>query len=106
MSATPVTPGSARSCLHLVVGPGAEALGDCLSHSQPRDAVLFLDAGVLHLLHDGGAPVVGVAEAHFSAADLQAHGLLERARRLGVSVIDDAAFCAVLSRHPHCLTWT
>ena len=97
---------STPSCLHLVTGAGQEALDDCLLLSRARDAVVFLDAGVLHLLHDARAPVVGLAEVLFSAADLQAHGLLERARALNVKVIDDAGICALLAEHPHCLTWT
>lgn len=92
-------------CLHLVVGVGPDALNDCLAHSGAGDAVLFLDAGVQHLLHFGSGPLAGLAEAHFSAADLQAHGLFALARRTGVSVIDDAGFCALLQAHHHCLTW-
>lgn len=106
MSGAAGSPAAPGSCLHLVVGAGVEALDDCLLHSQARDTLLFLDAGVLHLLRDASAPVVGLAEAHFAAADLQAHGLLDLARRSGVSVIDDAGFCELLRRHPHCLTWT
>ena len=93
------------SCLHLVAGDGAEALADCLAHHCAPDAVLFLDAGVLHLLGDH-ATAAAVAGAHFLEADLQAHGLLELARRRSVPVIDDAGFCALLAAHRHCLTWT
>lgn len=96
---------SGPTCLHLVAGDGREALEDCLSLCVAGDALLFLDAGVLHLLQalpvlpDGG-------EAHFLAADLQARGLLEAARRRQLSVLDDAAFCDLLAAHGHCLTWT
>lgn len=106
MTAMPDRARERRSCLHLVVGAGGGALGDCLLQSQAGDEVLFLDAGVLNLLQDGGAPVVGLAETHFAAADLQAYGLLDLAERLGVSVIDDRGFCDLLKRHRHCLTWT
>lgn len=96
---------SPASCLHLVAGAGSAALADCLAHHCAPDAVLFLDAGVLHLLGDreAGAAVAG---AHFLEADLQAHGLLGLARRRRVRVIDDAGFCALLAAHRHCLTWT
>jgi sulfur relay protein TusB/DsrH len=103
---TESSPPHPDSCLHLVVGAGAEALEDCLLHSRARDDVLFLDAGVQHLLHDGSGPVVGLAEAHYIDADLRAHGLLESARRSRVRVIDDAGFCKLLATHRHCLTWT
>lgn len=93
------------SCLHLVAGDAAEALADCLAQHCAPDAVLFLDAGVLHLLDDDGAGTAG-AGACFLEADLQAHGLLELARRRRVPVIDDAGFCALLAAHRHCLTWT
>jgi sulfur transfer complex TusBCD TusB component (DsrH family) len=43
---------------------------------------------------------------HFSAADLQAHGLFDAARRSNVDILDDAGFCKLLAAHRHCLTWT
>jgi sulfur relay protein TusB/DsrH len=94
------------TCLHLVAGAGREALDDCLAHSDTGDALLFLDAGVLHLLRHGGGSVAEAANVHYLAADLQAQGLLELARRLEVSVLDDAALCELLAAHDHCLTWT
>ena len=96
---------SPASCLHLVAGDSAEALADCLAHTRGADMVLFLDAGVLHLLNDcgTGAVVIGVC---FLKADLLAHGLLPLARRRELRVIDDAGFCALLVEHRHCLTWT
>lgn len=96
---------TAASCLHLVAGDRAEALADCVAHCCAQDAVLFLDAGVLHLLHDRGPEVVA-AQAHYLEADLQARGLLDLARRRGVRVLDDAGFCELLAAHRHCLTWT
>jgi sulfur transfer complex TusBCD TusB component (DsrH family) len=50
--------------------------------------------------------MVGAADLHYLAADLQAQGLLELARRLEVSVLDDTALCELLAAHDHCLTWT
>ena len=95
------------ACLHLVVGAGRRALEDCLSHAGPADTVLFLDAGVLHLLRTAsGSPAGAAAAVYFADADLRAHGLLELAGRLQVAVLDDAGFCELLAAHPHCLTWT
>jgi sulfur relay protein TusB/DsrH len=107
-------PDARKSCLHLVAGAGQEALDDCVAHSAARDALLFVDAGVLHLLRhatgfDAGSvagAVAGAAAVHFLAADLQAQGLLELARRLQVSVVEDPVFCELLVAHDHCLTWT
>lgn len=103
-------PEAQKSCLHLVAGAGQEALDDCMAHSDARDALLFVDAGVLHLLRHAtdsfATPAAGAAEAHFLAADLQARGLLELARRLEFSVVEDMAFCELLAAHDHCLTWT
>lgn len=100
------SPEGTRTCLHLVAGPGREALDDCLAHSDKGDALLFLDAGALHVLRQAAGSTVGAADLYYLAADLQAHGLLELARRLEVSVLDDAAFCELLAAHDHCLTWT
>jgi sulfur relay protein TusB/DsrH len=98
------------SCLHLVAGAGREALEDCVSRCAPGDALLFLDAGVLHLLqYANGCAATALAtaaEAHYLVADLQARGLLELARRLEVSGVDDTTFCELLAAHDHCLTWT
>jgi sulfur relay protein TusB/DsrH len=95
------------SCLHLVAGARREALEDCLSQAGPADTVLFLDAGVLHLLHmAAGSPAGAAAAGYFADADLRAHGLLEQARRLQAATLDDAGFCDLLAAHPHCLTWT
>lgn len=94
-----------RTCLHLVAGDGREALEACLGQCAPGDALLFLDAGVLHLLQSLTGVSGGAAEVHFLAADLQARGLLQPARRRRVSVVDDAGFCDLLAAHRHCLTW-
>jgi sulfur relay protein TusB/DsrH len=98
------------TCLHLVAGAGREALEDCVSRSAQGDALLFLDAGVLHLLEyaNGSAAtaLASAAETHYLGADLQARGLLALARRLEVSVVDDTILCELLAAHDHCLTWT
>lgn len=96
---------SGRTCLHLVAGAGREALEDCLGQCAPGDALLFLDAGVMHLLRSLTGVSGDVADVHFLAADLQARGLLEPARRRRVSVVDEAGFCDLLAAHRHCLTW-
>jgi sulfur relay protein TusB/DsrH len=95
------------SCLHLVAAPGDKALQDCLTQALHGDAILFLDAGVLHLL----SPCVSEAEQPrraflFAAADLEAHGLLASAQAAGVTIISDADLCGLLAEHAHCLTWT
>lgn len=98
------------TCLHLVAGAARETLEDCVARSAPGDARLFLDAGVLHLLQCADGPaataLATAAETHYLVADLQARGLLELARRLEVSVVDDMTFCELLAAHDHCLTWT
>jgi len=98
---------AANACLHLVAGASAAALEDCLAHIAPGDSVLFLDAGVLHLLRANRVGWVpdGVA-VQFAVVDLRAHGLLDLAARAGVPAVDDPSFCALLSAHRHCLTWT
>lgn len=93
------------TCLHLVAGDGRAALEDCLSLCVAGDALLFVDAGVLHLLRPL-SELPGGVEAHFLAADLQARGLLEAARGRQLGVLDDAAFCGLLATHERCLTWT
>jgi sulfur relay protein TusB/DsrH len=98
---------TAASCLHLVVGAGSEALQVCLGQVAATDSVLFLDAGVLHLLRASADSLAGSAAAvYFGDADLRAHGLLELARRAQLDVLDDAGFCDLLAAHTHCLTWT
>ena len=95
------------SCLHLLAGGGRAAFEECRPFCSPGDTVLFLDAGVLHLLGDAPGDLVdaGVASA-FVAADLAAQGLARAAAEEGVQVVDDAALAELLRRHVHCLTWT
>jgi sulfur relay protein TusB/DsrH len=99
-------PQPAASCLHLVVGAGEGALENCLAHADAADAVLFLDAGVLHLLQAASAwPDSSQAPVFYSATDLRAHGLFNLARHLKVDILDDDGFCELLAAHRHCLTW-
>ena len=94
-------------CLHLVAGEGRRAIQDCLARCRPDDTVLFLDAGVLHLLTEpDGAGGSEAPEFRYLAADLEAHGLLDGARRAGVAIATDADLCALLARNDLCLTWT
>jgi len=94
------------SCLHLVVGPGESALANCLTHAGAADAILFLDAGVLHLLRAAlDWPDASQSPMFYSATDLCAHGLSDLARRLNVEILDDDGFCDLLAAHRHCLTW-
>lgn len=96
-----------RTCLHLVAAAGARALSDCLAFSRPQDTILFLDAGVLHLLGPELAGRSGSRPAlRFAAADLEAHGLLASAQGAGVRTADDSDLCTLLAAHDHCVTWT
>jgi sulfur relay protein TusB/DsrH len=100
------SPQPAASCLHLVVGAGEGALGNCLTHAGAADAILFVDAGVLHLLQAASAwPDSSQTPVFYSATDLHAHGLFSLARRLEVNILDDDGFCDLLAAHRHCLTW-
>ena len=97
----------ATRCLHFVAAPGPRAVGDCVAQCRPDDTIVFLDAGVLHLLteqrqDDGGT----TPEMFYLAADLEAHGLLVSARKAGAAIATDADLCTLLARHGHCLTWT
>jgi sulfur transfer complex TusBCD TusB component (DsrH family) len=102
----PEEPSSSARCLHLVAGAGHGALEDCLAQTAAGDYVVFLDAGVLHLLRPAAALPAGAGEVFFADADLRAHGLLEVARDARAGVIDDAGVCALLARCEHCLTWS
>jgi len=96
-----------NSCLHLVLGSGAEALDACSSCCGLADAVLFMDAGVLHVLDDNLHSFTGGRQSvYFSTADLQAHGLLKVALDAGLAVAEDSLFTRLLREHDHCLSWT
>lgn len=101
-----MNPPSAR-CLHLVAGSGQACLQQALAHAAPGDSLLFIDAGVLHLLRAAGEETVpdGV-EAAFLAADLDAQGLRALAERAGVAVVPDGALAGLLGEHRLCLSWT
>jgi len=98
-------PETTSRCLHLVAGAGRDALDDCLAQLAPGDSVVFLDAGVLHLLRSSAALPGAASEVFYTDADLRAHGLLEAARRARAGVVDDAGVCALLAQYEHCLTW-
>jgi sulfur relay protein TusB/DsrH len=96
-----------RSCLHLVAATGDGPLEECLAQARPGDAILFLDAGVLHLLSRTVSTRMRTDRAFlFAAVDLEAHGLLTAARAAGVTIVGDAEWCGLLAEHAHCLTWT
>jgi sulfur relay protein TusB/DsrH len=95
------------SCLHLVAAHSGKAVQDCLAQALHGDAILFLDAGVLHLLSPEMSEVEQSGSAFlFAVADLDAHGLLSSAQAAGVTIVDDAGVCVLLAEHAHCLTWT
>lgn len=101
------SPDPTHSCLHLMASAGQDALSDCLAQAHADDAIVFLDAGVLHLLDAGKGPPGGRAgRVFFAGADLEAHGLVEMARGSGVGILDDAGICELLVMYRHCLTWT
>lgn len=102
----PEEPNSSARCLHLVAGAGQGALAECLAQTAPGDYVVFLDAGVLHLLSAAAALPTSPGDVFFADADLRAHGLLEVARDAQAGVINDAGICGLLARCEHCLTWS
>jgi sulfur relay protein TusB/DsrH len=93
-------------CLHLITGPGGEALRQCRSQCGPDDSVVFMDAGVMHLLEtdEDGFPA-GDHRVHFAAADLAARGLDAVAASAAISTLTDAGIARLIADHPHCLTW-
>lgn len=98
--------GNNTNCLHLVVGSSTDALENCRTMLSGGDSVLFLDAGVLHLDRvQKGFFDKPVPACHFTAADLDARGLLSVARNQGASVVDDPEFPALLRDHGYCVTW-
>jgi sulfur relay protein TusB/DsrH len=95
------------SCLHLIAGSDERALEDCLARSLPGDAILFLDAGVLHLLSPRVSEVNRSGRGFlFAAVDLEAHGLLATAEAARATLVKDDDFCRLLAEHAQCLTWT
>ncbi len=91
-----------------MVGAGEGALANCLSHADAADAILFLDAGVLHLLQAASAwPDSSQAPVFYSATDLQRPWIVRTwPGDLKVDILDDDGFCELLAAHRHCLTWT
>jgi len=98
-------PHDSACCLHLVAAAGRDVVDACLAQVAPGDTVVFLDAGVLHVLQPPVSPASAAGAMLFADADLRAHGLLEAARDAQAGVIDDAGICALLVQCRHCLTW-
>lgn len=98
-------PNIPAACLHLVAAAGRDVLEACLTQVSTGDHIVFLDAGVLQLLHSPAAWATAEAPVSFAATDLRAHGLLDAARGARADVVDDAGICVLLLRCGHCLTW-
>ena len=92
-------------CLHLVSGTDPVALSDCRAQCAGGDVILFLDAGVLHLLEQDRLVPDGGAAEFYSSVDLEARGLLEAAVHSGVQLASDEDFVRLLERCSHCLSW-
>jgi len=82
------------------------ALKDCLSQKLDCDTLVFIDAGVMHLL-SGMTDQLDPTDpgVYFSSEDLEARGLVPFAREQGVQIVDDRATVRLLRSHDHCLTW-
>lgn len=95
-----------RNCLHLVVRSSIDAIERCRSHCSEKDAVLFLDDGVMHLtsgiLESFGA---GSPRVCLAAADLEARGLLQAAIDASLPIICDSEFAGLLQDYDFCMTW-
>lgn len=96
---------SENSCLHLVTGTDSVALNDCRAQCAAGDVILFLDAGVLHLLDEKQLVPDGGAAEFYSSVDLEARGLHEAAVHSGVHLASDEDFVRLLERCSHCLSW-
>lgn len=95
-----------NACLHLVTGSEREALDACRAHSSTEDVILFLDAGVMHLLDKAEKPLPdGGPEVFYASADLRARGIFEAAVSSVVQLADDADFVRLLRECSHCLSW-
>jgi sulfur relay protein TusB/DsrH len=99
-------PANKQSCLHLLVRSSNDALELCCSQFAAGDAIVFVDAGVMHLLAampeilQGRSPVL-----HYLLPDLEARGLQGMAQDLGVNVLEDKDFAGLLRAHDRCVTW-
>jgi sulfur relay protein TusB/DsrH len=94
------------ACLHLVVRPGEEMLGQCLAQTGPNDTLLFLDGGVTSLFRHAAILAEFPGEVIlYAAPDLAARGLLDLARSERVTLLEDPEFVGLLARHATCLTW-
>jgi sulfur relay protein TusB/DsrH len=94
------------SCLHLVLGPDAEALAACSAHFHAGDDVMFLDAGVMQLFERSTKTESAFDKpAYFLESDLEARGLAGPARNRGVRMAHESDFTRLLRQHDHCLSW-
>ena len=92
--------------LHLVASSSSSALTDCLRQAMNGDSIVFIDAGVMHLVLNQEKGVEFTKPGiRFSYADLEARGLTAMARNRGVEILDDRATACLLLSHDHCLTW-
>lgn len=99
-------PAHIKSCLHLVASARESALRDCLNQRLESDSVVFIDAGVMHLVAETpGALSLAGPGFFFSIEDLEARGLIPFARQQSVQTLDDRATVRLLRKHDHCLTW-
>jgi sulfur relay protein TusB/DsrH len=94
-----------NSCLHLVSGTDPVALSDCRAQCVAGDVVLFLDAGVLHLLDENLLTFDAGIAVYYSPVDLEARGLLEAAVHSAVQLASDEDFVRLLEHCSHCLSW-
>jgi sulfur relay protein TusB/DsrH len=94
------------SCLHLLAGGGPEALDACRSQCRAGDAVLLIDAAVLHLLKAGMDTFVSTGcRLYCLNHDLEAHGLSAAIDSFPAEPVDDSRFPGLLREHDHCLSW-
>ena len=95
-----------RSCLHLVASASEAARRDCLAQIRTGDRLVFIDAGVMHLLSHGEAGSHSWPDlCAFNLPDLEARGLAGLAQEMGVTTVDDRGVAAGMKAMQHCVTW-
>lgn len=95
-----------KSCLHLVTRSSGRALEGCNAFCGKGDDVLFIDDAVMLLVSaPGEIPKTGPVSPAFLSPDLDARGLADIAVELGVQIVTDRGFTALLRKHDSCLTW-
>lgn len=83
-----------------------DVLERCNAFCAEHDEVLFIDDAVMFLVRlPGKTPKMGPVSPAFLKPDLEARGLAEIARELGVQTVTDKDFAALLRKHDSCLTW-